>query len=233
MKRLLLTACVFLIGCDALPTAPILKQSITESTNLKLFKESILNQKSGISFTWGCGEEYYSKFNDRITSCQGHYGAGQAYHDVNKDGHQDILVSFHPNDNQVNLVWYINSGDNINYTKSSNAQYFNQSTNGINSHKILKTDVNNDNIADFIALGVDERIPNNYTGNFTVLIGKPNGTFDVNDIPNPNRYWFHITICQSTLHWCMKLLTLIRMVGMTLFSVVHLEELLLFIIIRE
>lgn len=188
MKRLLPVLAILLTSCEDAITNPISMRSVDNS--YRLHKESILNQRSGISFTWGYGEEYHSVFSDRIGSHFGYYGGGHMYHDVNNDGHQDILVSFHPTDNQVNLIWYINSGDNINFTKSSTG-YFNQSTDGIDSHKILKTDVNNDNIADFIALGVDERIPNNYSGNFTVLIGKRDGTFDVNNIPNPNRYWFH------------------------------------------
>jgi hypothetical protein len=192
MKRLLFVVFMFLVGCrESLIGPNPVTVSSNEEKRYNLFKESVLNQRSGISFVWGCGENYYLKFNDRISSCEGHYGAGQAYHDVNKDGYQDILVSFHPDNNEVNLTWYINSGDNINFTKSSTGQYLNQSTSGINSHKLLKTDVNNDGMADFIALGVDETIPGNYTGNFTVLISKPNGKFDVNDIPNPNRYWFH------------------------------------------
>ncbi len=190
MKRLLLTVCVFLIGCDALPTAPISNQSITEPTDITLFKESILNQRSGISFTWAYSEEYHPLLEDRLTTRSGYYGGGQSYHDVNNDGFQDILVSFHRDANSTELRWYINNGDNKNY-KIPTRKYFNQSTSGISSHKILKTDVNNDNIADFIALGVDERIQGNYTGNFTVLIGKNDGTFDVKDIHNPNRYWFH------------------------------------------
>lgn len=189
MKRLLFVIFIFLVGCRESLVGPTqMTVASNEANGYKLFKESILNQRSGISFTWGCGESYYLKFNDRITSCQGHYGNGQVYHDINKDGYQDILVSFHPYEADPNLTWYINTGDNINFVAG---QYFNQSTRGINSHKILKTDVNNDGIADFIALGVDERMQGNYTGNFTVLIGKRNGTFDVNDIPNPNRYWFH------------------------------------------
>lgn len=190
MKRLLLTVCVFLIGCDALPTATVSNQSTTEPTDLKLFKESILNQRSGTSFTWGYSEDYHPLFEERVTTRSGFYGGGQAYHDVNNDGFQDVLVSFHRDVNHTELRWYINSGDNKNY-KIPTRKYFNQSTSGIMSHKILETDVNNDNIADFIALGVDERIQGNYTGNFTVLIGKNDGTFDVNNIPNPNRYWFH------------------------------------------
>ena len=45
-------------------------------------------------------------------------------------------------------------------------------------------------IVDFIAFGVDERIPNDYNGNFTVLINN-NNKFIVKNIPNPNKFWFH------------------------------------------
>jgi hypothetical protein len=186
-KLLLLLLSVLLVGCDDSILNPVTTNiNITEEQ--KVYKESIRNQRSGISFTWGCNESYQPLFNDRIT-CEGHYGNGHAYHDVNKDGMQDILVSFHKNDNSSELTWYINLGDNKRFSRS--IEYFNHSTSGFNAHKILKTDVNNDGIADFIALGVDERIQNNYTGNFTVLIGKSNGSYDVNDIPNPQRYWFH------------------------------------------
>ena len=187
MNRLLLVIFVLLTGCDDGILNPVTTNNIIKEQ--KLYKESVLNQRSGIVFTWGYHDSYYPVFNDRLDS-HGHYGNGQSYHDVNRDGHQDILVSSHKNDSDFELVWYLNIGDNKHFSRSEKS-YFNQSTKGINSHKILKTDVNNDNIADFIALGVDERIQGNYTGNFTILIGKSNGTYDVNNIPNPNRYWFH------------------------------------------
>jgi len=56
---------------------------------------------------------------------------------------------------------------------------------------ILKTDLNNDDIVDFVALGVDERVLGDYSGNFTVLIGKSDGTFDVNNLDNSEKLWFH------------------------------------------
>lgn len=189
MNRLLLVALALLIGCDDGILNPI-----TTNNNIikeqKLHKESVLNQRSGISFTWGYSETYHPVLSDRPAGSNGFYGGGQAYHDINNDGFQDILVSFHSDVNTANLRWYINTGDNNHFT-SAGQQYFDKSTNGVSAHKILKTDVNNDGIADFIALGVDERIQNNYTGNFTVLVGTKNGTYIVNDIPNPNRYWFH------------------------------------------
>lgn len=187
MNRLLLVIFVLLTGCDDGVLNPVTINNIIKEQ--KLYKESVLNQRSGISFTWGYSESYHPILSDRPTG-KGFYGGGQAYHDINNDGFQDILVSFHSDVYTANLRWYINNGDNKHFT-SAGQQYFNKSTNGISAHKILKTDVNNDGIADFIVLGVDERIQNDYTGNFTVLIGTKGGAYIVNNIPNPNRYWFH------------------------------------------
>jgi len=195
MKKIYFILLVFLVSCskEDIPV-PLSVQQETQTLNSKkqkLYKESILNQKSGISFFNGYIESYIQVFDNNINR-KGYYGQGHAYHDVNEDGFQDILVSYHQEGNfsEGELMWYINTGDNFHF-KVSTKKMFNQSTFGYKSHKALKTDVNNDNIADFICLGVDERIQGNYTGNFTVLIGKPDGTYDVNDIPNPKRYWFH------------------------------------------
>jgi len=60
------------------------------------------------------------------------------------------------------------------------------------AHKILKTDVNNDGRADFIILGVDERVEGAYGGNFTVLI--QNSTFKmftINEIDSGQGLWYH------------------------------------------
>jgi len=202
MKKLLFfIPIVILFSCtkEELPS-PTIKESIKKidsspiiskpNKTYTLFKESVLNQKSGISFFWGY-ENYTQTFSNDANR-KNYYGQGNAYHDINGDGFQDILVSYHkPETNgDGELIWFLNSGDNHNF-EVPNKKYFNKSTYGFNAHKILKTDVNNDAIADFICLGVDERIQNNYTGNFTVLIGKTDGTYDVNDIPNPKRYWFH------------------------------------------
>jgi len=154
-----------------------------------LYQESIRNQRAGIAFTWGYDESYHQHFDDRLDR-KGYFGNGQAYHDIDGDGFQDILVTFHPEGGTGVLRWYLNSGDDRRFTQAGPSP-FTSSTIGLNAHKILKTDVNNDRIADFIALGVDESIPGNYTGNFTVLIGRTDGRFDVRDIPNPDRYWFH------------------------------------------
>ena len=155
-----------------------------------LFKESYLNQRSGMYFSWNdvdLNNPYFPQMNNE--SNKGYYGGGHSYGDINKDGFQDILASYHLNSEKVELRWYLNKGDNRNYMPTKTP--FNQSSIGYNAHKMLKTDVNNDGIADYVALGVDERVPGAYTGNFTVIIGKSNGTFDIRNIPNPNKYWFH------------------------------------------
>jgi hypothetical protein len=155
------------------------------SPTFKLHKESYLNQRSGITFWWYSGWG----FGSNLDVNNGYFGGGQAYHDVNGDGFQDILVTYHTTDNGSIVQWFINDGKNEKFIPSTN--YINGDTKGLNSHRILKTDVNNDGLADFILLGVDERVQGDYTGNFTVLIGKVNGTFDIKDLPNPNRLWFH------------------------------------------
>jgi hypothetical protein len=167
---------------DSVEYVPGIKQ------NYDLHSESVLNQRSGIAFTWHDQHNLYD-YTTSISKGMGWFNAYQGYHDVNQDGYMDIIVSYHTDENNVGLYWYINSGDDKHFNQSTN--YINQSTRGMSAHKLLKTDVNNDNIADFIALGVDERVMGDYNGNFTVLIGKSDGTFDVNNIPNPNKYWFH------------------------------------------
>jgi hypothetical protein len=155
------------------------------SPTFKLHKESYLNQRSGITFWWYAGWG----FGSNLDVSSGYFGGGQAYHDVNGDGFQDILVTYHTTDNGSIVQWFINDGKNDKF--KADTKFINGNTRGLNSHRILKTDVNNDGLADFILLGVDERIQGDYTGNFTVLIGKSNGTFDIKDLPNPNRLWFH------------------------------------------
>jgi hypothetical protein len=159
-------------------------------TKYKLYKESVKNQRSGIFFqsqhNYGVNQTYLPQ-TDELPKA--YFGGGQNYGDVNNDGFIDFIVAVHTSNNDVELKWFINEGDNYHFKK--NTSMFNQSVKGLNAHKIVKTDVNNDEIADYIAFGVDERVPGDYNGNFSVLIGKSNGTFDVNTIPNPTKYWFH------------------------------------------
>lgn len=158
-----------------------------------LSKESYFNQKSGMFFSWADNgsreEEYLPIMTNTKNTVVDWYNAGQSYHDINGDGYQDILVSSSNKNEESFFQWYINNGDNKHFT--SDESVIKQSTDGYTSHKFIKTDVNNDNIADFVAFGVDERIQGDYTGNLTILIGDSDGKFDVNNIPNPNRYWFH------------------------------------------
>jgi len=170
---------------------------VTQTRNtFTLYKESYLNQRSGFAFTWShnpMNSEYNMIMKNSGTKLT--YAGGQAYGDVNNDGYQDILTAVHKSETNFYLSWFINKGDDLNFTEDNS--FINQPTIGFSGHKILKTDVNNDGIADYIALGVIEET-GNYGGNFTVLIGNSNGRFDVNDIPNPpnpdrnnNRYYFH------------------------------------------
>ena len=156
----------------------------TPSLTFKLYKESYLNQRSGISFWWYAGWGYGTNLNEET----GYFAAGQAYHDINGDGFQDILTTHGiRNGNQIttNLTWYINDKTNTKFIKSN--QYINGNTVGFESHKVVKTDVNNDNLADFIVFGVNETV-NPYTGNFIVLLQKSNGTFDIIKITDR---WHH------------------------------------------
>jgi hypothetical protein len=212
MKKLiiLLTGLFLLVSCSKDDILVQMEQQVKTTDTIKvvppvtpptpktytLYKESYLNQRSGIVWYWHDNknpEFPYITIVDSWLNTPGGvnqwYGGGHIYGDVNKDGYQDIMVTYMSSVTKPELIWLINEGDNLHFKKST--QYFNGSTIGIKSHKILKTDVNNDGIADYIALGVDEAIQNAYTGNFTVLIGKQNGTFDINKIPNPNNYWFH------------------------------------------
>jgi len=161
----------------------------TLNISYELHKESYYNQKSGIVFRWGD----YRPDNEVSHSVnmgteKGWFAGGHSYHDINNDGLQDILVTYHSDENNSSTDWYLNSGDNKNFRKTN---LVNQSTNGLSSHKILKTDVNNDDLADFILLGVDEREPGNYGGNFTVLLQLDNGSFDLISIDDGKGLWYH------------------------------------------
>lgn len=217
MKKIiiLLTGILLLVSCSKDDILVQIEQQVKISDTTKvvppvtptppktytLYKESYLNQRSGIAWYWydNSNPEFSYQpivdiFVNSPNGTQQWYGGGHIYGDVNNDGYQDILVTYMSSINGIKnkpeLVWLINQRDNLHFNKST-INYFNQSVYGIKSHKLLKTDVNNDGIADYIALGVDESIQDSYNGNFTVLIGKQNGTFDVNNIPNPNKYWFH------------------------------------------
>ena len=151
----------------------------------KLYKESYLNQRSGISFWWYSGWGHGTNVNEST----GYFSAGHAYHDINGDGFMDILVTHYDLSNKSSVNWYLNDGTNSNFTKS--LKYINGNTGGLSSHKILKTDVNNDNLADFILLGVDETQQNNYGGNFTTLVQQKNGTFEIIRVNEGVGFWFH------------------------------------------
>jgi hypothetical protein len=147
-------------------------------------------KKASIAFTWYYNSEDNPNrkiLNDDNSS---YYGGGQAYADVNNDGFMDMLLSYSNAKTEYSGIhWYINKGDNVNF--ESDTTFINGSTNGNRAHKILKTEINKDGKPDFITLGVDERIPGNYTGNFNVLLSTPTNKYEFKTIPNPNRYWFH------------------------------------------
>lgn len=158
---------------------------VRKQPTFTLYKESYLNQRSGVAFWWYAGWG----FGSNLEISNGYFSGGQSYHDVNGDGFQDILTTHWINDNESKVQWFINDGKNEKF--KPDPTLISGDVNGLDSFKILKTDVNNDGIADFILLGVDERIPGDYSGNFTVIIGKSNGTFESKNLPNPNRLWFH------------------------------------------
>ncbi|MDB4239819.1 VCBS repeat-containing protein [Flavobacteriaceae bacterium] len=178
---------LLLIGCqyEPLDSDIIDNPPITESIKL----ESYYNQQSGIVFRWGdYRPDGVDSHSTNLGENKGSFAGGQAYHDINKDGFQDILVTYHSDSNEASTNWYLNSGDNVNFNKTN---LINSSTIGLSSYKILKTDVNNDNLVDFILLGVDETQPGNYGGNFTVFKQIDNGTFDVIGIEDGFGLWFH------------------------------------------
>ena len=203
MKKLIGLLCIlFLIGCEKTEYDDIDDMIVDDNTtNLitqTIYKESYLNQKSGIVFLWGGPAggggvpTYITNMGINTQGPQG-FNQGAAYHDINGDGYVDILASRTWNDNGEEIPsidWYVNQGDNKNFRIDTS--YISQSTSDMRAHKILKTDVNNDGLADFIILGVDERIQGNYGGNFTVLI--KNSTFPmymVKEIDNGTGLWYH------------------------------------------
>lgn len=163
------------------------KQNI--SNTYPLYKESYFNQKSGIAFRWGdFRPDSEPNMSMDMGTEKGWFAGGQAYHDINNDGLQDILVTYHLDENNSSTDWYLNQGDNKTFRKTN---LVNSSTNGLSSHKILKTDVNNDDLADFILLGVDERESGNYGGNFTVLLQTEDNRFDLISIDDGKGLWYH------------------------------------------
>ena len=164
--------------------------STTNSKTYTLYKESILNKKSGTVFMWGWSDKYYPTLIYNGNKKIHQFSNGHAYHDINGDGFQDILVGPSTVDHQQWISFFINQGDNKTYI--SDEKLINGSTDGLNSHKICKTDVNNDGIVDFVIFGVLEPpVTTYYSGQLTILIGNTRGTFDTKIIPNPNDYFFH------------------------------------------
>ena len=138
-----------------------------------LYKESIHNQRSGI--VWRYGDDSNNPPNMHINGMNS-WGLGHIYHDVNNDGFQDILVSNLKSKNTYTTYWYINQGDNHNFKESDS--YNLGSLDGLNASKILKTDVNNDDLADFILVGNDI----NGNGFFVVLKQIENQSWEINRI---------------------------------------------------
>lgn len=184
-KTFSLLSLLLLFACQEEMTPNSIETPHSPNTQtFKLFKESYLNQSSGISFWWYAGWGYDTPVNEQT----GYFSQGQAYHDINGDGYMDILTSHGiPSGTQQNvtLSWYINDRTNNTFIKSP--QYINGSGFGIESHKIVKTDVNNDALADFIVFGVNELVTP-YTGNFIVLIQKKDKTFNIINLGNA---WHH------------------------------------------
>ncbi len=189
----LLTGLLILSSCEKDEFLDVIEPTPTP-TNISL--ESHSNQRSGISFLWEgpvgatTTPTYITNMGNNLQGPLG-FGQGHSYHDINNDGYQDIITSREWDDGNEtpSIDWYINSGDNK--TFNINTSYINQSTENLRAHKILKTDVNNDKLFDFIILGVDERIQGNYGGNFTVLIQDGSGNFNVNEVDNGLGLWYH------------------------------------------
>jgi hypothetical protein len=190
MRLFLLIGLITLSSCEKDEFGEI---DIPPPISQTIYKESYLNQRSGTYFIWGNGSESYSlNIGTNQTGGTLEFSQGASYYDVNNDGFQDILACPYYDDGTIRRAsahWFINEGDDKTYIKDSS--FINDNTDGFTGHKILKTDVNNDNLADFILLGVDESQPGNYGGNFTVLIQQTDSTFNVNEVDNGFGLWYH------------------------------------------
>jgi hypothetical protein len=202
MKKILflISGIVLFTSCskDDIPEPIVIKKDsaivvppvVNNKKSDTLYSESYFNQKSGIFFMWSYNTDLKNIKTTLNNDERGDYGGGQAYYDVNNDGYVDILTSYSNDAIGYKAVrWYINKGDNKNFY--SDTTYINGNTSGTSAHKILKTDINKDGKPDFVVLGVDERVPGNYTGNFNVLLSTTTQKFEYITIPNPNKYWFH------------------------------------------
>lgn len=156
---------------------------------IEISLNSYENQRSGIR--WGWGDQTSNPITRPNWQCcqkPEYWNNGQVYEDINNDGYQDILLSAAwDSQNNVTVDWWINNGQNEFELDST---YIIESTMGTRAHKILETDVNNDTIKDFIILGVDERVPGDFDGNFTVLI-REGEYFRVNRVNENTGLWFH------------------------------------------
>ena len=115
---LLIGLIIFLFSCEKTELNEV-EELIGEILPKKeLYKESYLNQSSGISFTWSDIDRNVEYITNMIHSdLVQWYGNGQSYHDVNNDGYEDILVNPHNTNEQTWFEWYINQGDNKTYVE--------------------------------------------------------------------------------------------------------------------
>ena len=189
MKKLLFIAGIILFtSCEKDEIIQEFEEQIEQPVQTRIFtlhKNSYLNQKSGITWIWGNRDS-----QPTTTPMPSYFSGGQSYIDINSDGLMDVLLSSHADNNDaLGTHFYLNNGTGQ-FIKTD--KYLNQSTNGLSSHKILKTDINHDKYADFILLGVDETEPGNYGGNFSSLVSDVNGNYNVVRIAEgKGGYYYH------------------------------------------